>query len=267
MLNPVIRSFCRAWFSVLILVCFTFCWTGCALITVVPGGRRTKEERAIVLCHYMFRYLLLGPIPWIRVDLPDEEEVIRLLDREKVFLLLNHSSFLDSIAFVAFFPPRVLRRYRTLMKASLFKVPLLGFVSRVVGHFPVYFRSTKDEVFTVEKGKQAEVMKKVEALVDSGGCLSIFPEACVNPNPAVLCPFRRGTFALAKKMSMTVVGLTSVGASASWPKNDLVGGLPTRISYAITEVVGADHGLSAEALRERSQEVMQAGVTMLLDCR
>lgn len=31
----------------------------------------------------------------------------------------------------------------------------------MVGHFPVYFRSTDEHVFTVDKEKQEEVMKKV----------------------------------------------------------------------------------------------------------
>eukprot|EP00953_Heterococcus_sp_UTEX-ZZ885_P005495 3429-Heterococcus_DN1.PRE.3 len=64
---------------------------------------------------------------------------------------MNHSSYMDSILFVAACPTSVVWRYRTLMKAGLFDVPLLGAISRAIGHFPVHFISKDENEFRVEK--------------------------------------------------------------------------------------------------------------------
>ena len=100
-------------------VCFALCAAGRALLR---SDRRRSQRWACAVCHWCFRALILAPCPWIRVRSPPDATWRELLGREKVFLLMNHTSFLDAIIFVAMCPPDVLWRYRTLMKASLFKV-------------------------------------------------------------------------------------------------------------------------------------------------
>lgn len=65
---------------------------------------------------------MLGSCPWIRVSGPPAEDVVRLLDRDRVCVLMNHTSFGDSIMFVATTPSSIIWRYRTLMKQTLFDV-------------------------------------------------------------------------------------------------------------------------------------------------
>ncbi|CAN0458755.1 unnamed protein product, partial [Ectocarpus sp. 12 AP-2014] len=147
--------------------------------------------------------------------------------------------------------------------------PFLGGVCRMVGHFPVLFRSKDEDSFAVDKPEQAKIMEKVKSFshVESDGCLCLFPEGKINRNPAVLCPFRRGTFGVAEEMNMAVVSLTTVGCDESWPKESPVGGLPARIVIRLTEIAEAGHGLTAAALQEKAEASMQADVTSLLQER
>jgi 1-acyl-sn-glycerol-3-phosphate acyltransferase len=147
------RNFaCKAWFTVCVLVCFAWCYPLCMLARyVVPGSTADREGRACIACHLCFKYLMLLSCPWIKVDSPSLSDWQRLLGREKVFLAMNHSSYMDSILFVAACPTSVVWRYRTLMKAGLFDVPLLGAISRAIGHFPVHFISKDENEFRVEK--------------------------------------------------------------------------------------------------------------------
>lgn len=107
------------------------------------------------------------------------------------------------------------------------------------------------------------VFPQVEAHVATNGCLCIFPEAKLNRTPETLCSFRKGIFSLAEEQQMAVVTLSSVGNNISWPINDSVGGLPSRITMKISEVTEAGHSMSADAIREKAHETMQADVTYL----
>ena len=104
----------------------------------------------------------------------------------------------------------------------------------------------------------------MKAHVASNGCLCLFPEGKINRNPAVLCPFRRGTFGVVEEMGMAVVTLTTVGCNDSWPRESPVGGLPARVLMRLTEVAGVGHGLTAAAIQEKAEASMQADVTSLL---
>lgn len=70
----------------------------------------------------MFLIFLIYSSPWIRVSPPSAEDFDRLLDRERVCLLMNHTSFFDSVIFVGITPPHIIWRYRTLMANKLFNV-------------------------------------------------------------------------------------------------------------------------------------------------
>ncbi|CAM9135120.1 unnamed protein product [Choristocarpus tenellus] len=258
------RRACQCWFALWLVVCMFWCYVGCYVgYHLLPGSTPTKQMRACYVCHYTFKYLLLFPVPWIQVSTPPEEEILRLLDRQRVFLLMNHTSYLDSIIFVGHFPPKVLRRYRTLMKASLFQLPLLGFISQCVGHFPVYFLTPRPEEFGVDKVKQTEVMLQVNSYIENGGCLSMFPEGMVGKVPGELLPFRRGTFTLAHKTDMPVVSLAMNGNYHAWPRKSVIGGFPSMVTMKLSEVVESNHGLTPDELLEKSSKIMQDDLNSL----
>lgn len=74
-----------------------------------------------MICHYVFKWLM-KTCPWIRISTPPKDDMVRLMDRDKVLLLLNHTSFFDTILLVGTLPPRAIGRYRTLMKHKLLDV-------------------------------------------------------------------------------------------------------------------------------------------------
>ena len=151
-MKKLIREPCRVWFTVCLFVSLSTSWVLCMFFRyVVPGTVIQKQGRACAVCKYCFKYLVLLPCPWIQIQAPSQDEWSRLLDRTNVFVALNHTSFLDSIIFAALCPPNVIKRYRTLMKASLFKLPLLGGVCEIVGHFPVAFVTEHEDEFQFDK--------------------------------------------------------------------------------------------------------------------
>lgn len=115
--------------------------------------------------------------------------------------------------------------------------------------------------------RPSPIAEKVKAHVDAKGSLCLFPEGKINRNPAVLCPFRRGTFAIAEEKNMAVVTLTTVGNNDTWPREYEVGGLPARIAMKLTDVAEAGHGLSSAVIKEKAEAAMQADVTFLLQER
>lgn len=107
----------------------------------------------------------------------------------------------------------------------------------------------------------------MNAYIDSNGSLCIFPEARINPNPAVLCPFRKGIFNVIEEKGMSVVSLAFAGNDAAWPRDYIVGGLPTMISMKLTEVAGERHGMPADEIMRKAETIMQADVNFLLEKR
>lgn len=105
---------------------------------------------------------------------------------------------------------------------------------------------------------------QVRVHVEANGSLCVFPEGKINRNPAILCPFRRGSFAMVEEMNMAVVTMTSVGNNDTWPRDHQVGGLPARVTMKLTEVAGAGHSLTSAAIQEKAEVAMQADLTYLL---
>ena len=117
-------------------------WAGCSAITaLLPAAE--AQKRCCQWCHYIFRWFMIRSCPWIRVSPPPAEDVARLLDREKVCLLMNHTSFGDSVLFVGTTPSSIIWRYRTLMKKTLFDVSGESSSRAVVyGLYLVYYSCT-----------------------------------------------------------------------------------------------------------------------------
>ncbi|CAN0533612.1 unnamed protein product, partial [Ectocarpus sp. 8 AP-2014] len=119
MFRQAVKLACHTWFGACLTWGLIIDWAGCVVITtILPDGQ--AQRRCCQWSHYVFRYFMLSSCPWIRVSRPPVEEVTRLLHRDRVCVLMNHTSFGDSIMFVATTPSNIIWRYRTLMKSTLF---------------------------------------------------------------------------------------------------------------------------------------------------
>ena len=74
-------------------------------------------------------------------DLPEWEALNE--GDQKPFVVINHTSPLDSIFFSAMAPAAQIQHLASLAKSSLFKVPFFGSLLEACGHFPVYFSTNK----------------------------------------------------------------------------------------------------------------------------
>ena len=145
-IQEALNTLCQTWFAVCLTGGLIIDWAGCSVISaILPAGERQK--RCCQYCHFVFRWFMLGSCPWIRVSTPPAEDVTRLLDRDRVCLLMNHTSFGDSILFVGTTPSSIIWRYRTLMKQTLFDVsrhtPYIADVERAVSALSAVCRARR----------------------------------------------------------------------------------------------------------------------------
>merc|ERR1711865_206598 len=134
-----------------------------------------------------------------------------------IVLLCNHTSFLDTPMYTRLVPTRVLWHCRGYVGAFLFKMPLFGTIIKGIGHFGVYFKSTEDGKFSVDKEKMAVVEERVDEHLKQQGVLTLFPEGTVNKDPEKgLLPFRYGTFVKALKHNFRLWAFTSDGHEKCW---------------------------------------------------
>lgn len=124
MFRGAINLACHAWFGGWAFVGLVINWTGCVTIYSLCDKIEMQQGLCCKFTHWVFRWFFITPCPWIRVSPPPYEEMVRLMNRERVFLLMNHTSFWDSILFVGIVPPNIIWRYRTLMKVKLFDVSI-----------------------------------------------------------------------------------------------------------------------------------------------
>eukprot|EP00441_Pelagodinium_beii_P006126 CAMPEP_0197689494 /NCGR_PEP_ID=MMETSP1338-20131121/106943_1 /TAXON_ID=43686 ORGANISM="Pelagodinium beii, Strain RCC1491" /NCGR_SAMPLE_ID=MMETSP1338 /ASSEMBLY_ACC=CAM_ASM_000754 /LENGTH=290 /DNA_ID=CAMNT_0043271835 /DNA_START=1 /DNA_END=873 /DNA_ORIENTATION=+ len=150
-----------------------------------------------------------------------------------LMILGNHTSFFDTLLSVTAMPLSVLWRCRTYMDAGLFKMPILSTICLSIGHFPVYFMTSEEGKFTVDKEKNEIVDKRVNEHLHSGGWLCFFPEGQVNKEPDKLMAFRFGGMKKALEFDARLVAFVSVGNAKVWPKKAKIGGLPGRVRYSM----------------------------------
>lgn len=143
-----------------------------------------REERFQDLNNRFYRGLfflmrLLIPRNVIAVD-EDVREI-----RSSV-IVCNHVSYLDPVLLVAIF-----KKHKTIVKSDLFRIPVFGFFLKASGYIP-----------SSGEGKMAGIlidqMERMEAFLESGGNLFIFPEGTRSRDGSV-GTLNKGAFKIAKR--------------------------------------------------------------------
>jgi 1-acyl-sn-glycerol-3-phosphate acyltransferase len=131
------------------------------------------------------------------------------LPRGASIVMANHSSNLDPPVLIPLLPGRVV----IYLKASLMKIPVLGYAMRLAGFIPVLRDGS------VESAKAASAA--AERALEQGSCLVLFPEGTRSRDGSLL-PFKRGPFILAMQSGTPVVPVSIVGATRLLPKGRLL---------------------------------------------
>lgn len=128
-------------------------------------------------------------------------------DRAQIFVA-NHQSFFDIFALSGYVPVQI----RWVAKASLFRIPFVGWSMKAAGYISVD-RSNKKKAYqsfvaTVEKIKQ-------------GYSVVVFPEG-TRSEDGTIGPFKKGSHLLAVRAKAPMVPLTLIGTGNIIKKNSLV---------------------------------------------
>ncbi|HEY6328033.1 MAG TPA: lysophospholipid acyltransferase family protein, partial [Blastocatellia bacterium] len=166
----------------------------------------------------------------------------------------NHQTFIDPIWLTI--PMK--RRIYYMAWAKVFDIPVLGFLARIFGAFPVRLDAAMDPA---AQRQAAEVVQEGRALV-------IFPEAGRTIS-GELMPFKLGAFRLALMIGAPIVPIAINGGFEIWPVGKLLprpGGVSVKYLPPIkVERVGEDIGNAelkrmARDLAGRTRELIQAAL-------
>jgi len=273
-MGVMLSTLCQVCYGVTLMVNMLWATAIMKVVHLLPMSKERKEGCCLMLIRASWAVAFLFA-PWVRckalgdarmqwdktleaMQKSDDEARSRGEEPRPLFILGNHTSFLDTLIAAGFgLPAGVLWRCRTYMDSALFKLPILATVCLCVGHFPVYFTSGDDGVFKVDTERMKKVDEKVDAHLRSGGpggapgWLCFFPEGQVNKTPDKILPFRYGGMKKALDFDARIVTFVCVGNQTVWPKKAQVGGFPGEVVYG-TKPIALD-GCKAMVAKARAE--------------
>nr|CCD13515.1 unnamed protein product [Trypanosoma congolense IL3000] len=261
----------RVWFSISILATVTTVYIVCIPIRVARRMKWiTKRRSEEIGC--WFSCLVMGKVlrfltPHIHIKVMEGSLDPHGLQQANVTCSC-HTSFFDTLLFLEVMSPSYVSNSRALAKHTLWELPLLGKVIDVCGHFPIYFTSSSENSFSVDKEKQAQVKVATDEFINSGGNLCLFPEGALNRTPEKLKDFRHGTFTMILQHNSRLYYVVHNGSHEVWPAK-LTGlpGSPADVYIYIGEHKYDAATSTAEQLSVELRGVMQKHVDQILELR
>ncbi|MEO8907118.1 MAG: lysophospholipid acyltransferase family protein [Microbacteriaceae bacterium] len=228
-------------------------------MSTTDPARRPRSEKGQPSAFWVLAALVLPPL-WLIVR-------FRIIDREKLpkhgaFVIApNHYSEFDPVV-VAAVAWKLGRAPRFLTKASLFTVPIVGWLLARSGQIPVERSS---------RSRTGAPLRAAEKLVENGQCVIIYPEGSLTRDPD-LWPMRGKTGAarMALEHDIPVIPVAHWGTQQVMPRYS------KRISFFPRKDVSIVFGdpvdlsefrgkpLNASALAAATNAIMQ-DVTALLE--
>ncbi|CCW59720.1 unnamed protein product [Phytomonas sp. EM1] len=262
----------RLWFSLNIVLQVILSWVACHIITFLSKtlnlyGLSTSESLSRSACSIIFKYVMPFYNSHIHVEYMSGS--LHWGDiRNQHCMCLTHASFFDAVLFLLSAPTNYISHSKTFNKATLWSLPLFGYVIKACGHFPVYFVDESNSSFKVDKQKQVEVGARVEKFLGEGGYLVFFPEGALNRTPEVLKELRLGSFNTIITHKLPLYYAVSYGNHEVWPAN-LKGapGYPADIYVYLGKFEYNVNAVDARSLSTALQEEMQKHLNNMLALR
>ncbi|HKY04658.1 MAG TPA: lysophospholipid acyltransferase family protein [Blastocatellia bacterium] len=173
---------------------------------------------------------------WFDIEFRGVENVPR---EGAVIITPNHVTYADPIWITI--PVR--RRVYYMAWDRMFRIPVLGFLMRVFGAFPVRL-----------EGSDASARREANELLAQGRALVIFPEGG-RAKDGKLMPFKQGAFRLALTHGIQILPVTIDGGYEIWPVGRV---FPRAGKLVITyhppiPVERAEEDLSRAEMKERAR--------------
>lgn len=169
--------------------------------------------------------------------------------RGPVIVVSNHLSLWDPVAVGVALP----RRVYFMAKEELFRLPLVGWVLKGLGAFPV------------RRGEgDLAAMRQAIRLLRQGKVVGIFPEGG-RSRSGVLQPFQRGVAVLAAKTGAPVVPVALIGTNRIIGRGGFFHPFCVRVGQPIYPELAVGQGSAAEtegfltAVREAVAELLDRG--------
>lgn len=171
--------------------------------------------------------------------------------RGGVLLISNHVSFLD-----VFLLGIMLRRPLNYVARSTLFIPVLGFLMRTVGAFPI----NRD-------GLGAQGLKETLRRLRNGGIVILFPEG-TRSKDGELAELKPGITTLGERAGVPIVPAGLAGTFEAWPRHRLFPKAhPIRVHFGPpilpSETAGLDPQTTLQLLRDRmldAQRIAREGV-------
>ncbi|MDX2052467.1 MAG: lysophospholipid acyltransferase family protein [Polyangiaceae bacterium] len=187
------------WLEIAVVSILAFLFSSLALVLFYPFDRRR------IIAGHIVR---LGSVSAVKLNPMWKFDVRGQLPRplpKKTVFVSNHCSHTDPFL-IAHLPVAM----RWLAKASLFKIPFLGWAMRIAGDIAVK---------RGDANSAREAMKKCADWLDQGVSVVIFPEG-TRSKTAELLPFKNGAFRLAIETGADILPLAVAGTHTALRKHD-----------------------------------------------
>jgi 1-acyl-sn-glycerol-3-phosphate acyltransferase len=208
------------------LTCIAFFLGALALWLVTRPFDRNGRALHLYSCFWAASYFYVNPLWHVRV-------AGQKVDRDRPFVIVaNHQSFGDILALFATYLP-----FKWVSKASVFKVPFLGWNMRLNGYVPL----TRGNRASVEKMSAA-----CAAWIERGVSVLLFPEGTRSPD-GELQAFKVGAFRIARDAGVPVLPIVVDGTADTLPKHGFVLRQPTRARVRVLDPIDVTGYPSPEA--------------------
>ena len=159
-------------------------------LVLTAGDKETACQRLLHRFFRVFFKLLEAGAPGLRIQVDSEAGAIR-----SSVVVSNHISYLDPILFIALFP-----RHKTIVKSSLFRIPIFGRVLRRAGYLPAAPEAGLEETMI-------DGVSNLKPFLERGGNIFVFPEGTRRRQGEGIGSFNPGAFKIARRTGAPVAVL------------------------------------------------------------